>query len=110
MRPLCSRPRRCGWRSFGVNQHLDAQGLLCVFRRPDLPRDRHGGAMTKKAAAKTKPAARVAPMRAADPSDLTAKAFIAKLRTFQSDDELRKIQRYFKSGEGQYAHGNTFIG
>ncbi|MEQ1608490.1 MAG: hypothetical protein ABL956_05925 [Hyphomonadaceae bacterium] len=33
-----------------------------------------------------------------------------KLKTFQSDDELRKIQRYFKSVEGQYAHGDTLIG
>ncbi len=66
--------------------------------------------MAKKPATKTKPAARVAPMKAADAKDLTAKAFIAKLKTFQSDDELRKIQRYFKSGEGQYAHGDTFIG
>ena len=66
--------------------------------------------MAKKPAAKKKPAARVPPMRAADAKDLTAKAFIAKLKTFQSDDELRKIQRYFKSGEGQYAHGDKFIG
>jgi 3-methyladenine DNA glycosylase AlkD len=65
--------------------------------------------MAKKPA-KTKPAPRVAPMKAADAKDLTAKTFVAKLKTFQSDDELRKIQRYFKSGEGQYAHGDTFIG
>jgi len=58
----------------------------------------------------SKPAPRVAPMKAATAKDLTAKTFIAKLRTFQSDDELRKIQRYFKSGEGQYAHGDIFIG
>ena len=62
----------------------------------------------KKPAAK--PAPRVAPMKAADAKDLTAKAFITKLKTFQSDDELRKIKGYFKSGEGQYGHGDTFIG
>jgi len=62
------------------------------------------------AAAKKKSAARVAPMKAVDAKDLTAKAFTAKLKTFQSDDELRKIQRYFKSGEGQYGHGDAFIG
>jgi len=56
-------------------------------------------------AAKKKPAARVAPMKAADAKDL-----IAKLKTFQSDAELRKIKGYFKSGEGQYGHGDTFIG
>jgi hypothetical protein len=66
--------------------------------------------MAKKPAAKTRPAARVAPMKAADPGDLTAKKFIERLKTFQSDEELRKIQRYFKSGEGQYAYGDTFIG
>jgi 3-methyladenine DNA glycosylase AlkD len=60
--------------------------------------------------AKAKPAVRVAPMKVADAKDLTAKTFIAKLKTFQSDDELGKIQRYFKSAEGQYAHGDTFIG
>lgn len=66
--------------------------------------------MARKAVVKAKPAARVAPMKAADAKDLTAKAFIAKLKTFQSDDELRKIQRYFKSAEGQYGHGDAFIG
>lgn len=62
----------------------------------------------KKKAAKALP--RAAAMKAADAGALTAKAFIAKLKTFQSDEELRKIQRYFKSGEGEYAHGDTFIG
>lgn len=65
-------------------------------------------AVKKKPAAK--PAPRVAPMKPADAKDLTAKTFIAKLKTFQSDDELRKIKGYFKSGEGQYGHGDTFIG
>jgi 3-methyladenine DNA glycosylase AlkD len=66
--------------------------------------------MAKKPTTKAKPAARVAPMKAADVNDLTAKKFVERLKTFQSDDELRKIQGYFKSGEGQYAHGDTFIG
>ncbi|MDP3492448.1 MAG: DNA alkylation repair protein [Hyphomonadaceae bacterium] len=48
--------------------------------------------------------------KAAAARDLTAKAFIARLKTFQSDDELRKIKGYFKSGEGQYGYGDTFIG
>lgn len=41
---------------------------------------------------------------------LTAKQFVARLKENQSDDELRKIQRYFKSGKGEYGEGDTFIG
>jgi hypothetical protein len=36
--------------------------------------------------------------------------FIERLKALQSDDELRKIQRYFKSGAGQYGEGDRFIG
>jgi hypothetical protein len=42
--------------------------------------------------------------------DLTAKSFVQELRKLQSDEELRKIQRYFKSGKGEYSEGDTFIG
>jgi 3-methyladenine DNA glycosylase AlkD len=66
--------------------------------------------MAKKPTTKTKPATRVASIKAVDVKDLTAKKFVEKLQTFQSDDELRKIQGYFKLGEGQYAHGDAFIG
>ncbi|MEQ1771650.1 MAG: DNA alkylation repair protein [Devosia sp.] len=41
---------------------------------------------------------------------LTAAAFTRHLLALQDDEELRKIQRYFKSGEGEYGHGDTFIG
>ena len=40
----------------------------------------------------------------------TARAFTARLLALQSDEELRKIQRYFKSGQGQYGEGDRFIG
>lgn len=41
---------------------------------------------------------------------LTGRAFEQRLLALQDDEELRKIQRYFKTGEGEYAHGDTFIG
>ena len=42
--------------------------------------------------------------------ELTAKNFIAQLKNHQSDAELKNIQRYFKSGEGDYGHGDKFMG
>jgi 3-methyladenine DNA glycosylase AlkD len=42
--------------------------------------------------------------------DLTADSILARLKTMRSDEELKKYQRYFKFGEGEYAHGDTFIG
>jgi 3-methyladenine DNA glycosylase AlkD len=47
-------------------------------------------------------------VRASD--EPTAERFVEELRRHQSDDELRKIKRYFRTGEGEYAEGDTFIG
>ena len=41
---------------------------------------------------------------------LTAAEYIKRLKSHQSAIELAKIQRYFKSGEGEYGEGDTFIG
>jgi hypothetical protein len=43
-------------------------------------------------------------------TDMTAKRFLEKLKTYQSAEELKKIQRYFRSGEGEYAEGDKFMG
>jgi len=41
---------------------------------------------------------------------ITAEQFIKKLLLSTSAEELKKIQRYFKSGEGEYGKGDVFIG
>ena len=51
-----------------------------------------------------------ATITAQTPGDASADAFVAELRKHQSDVELRKIQRYFKTGEGEYGEGDRFIG
>ena len=60
---------------------------------------------TAKRQAKEKPAAKQ------DLSGkLTSKQFYQRLLAIQSDQELKKIQRYFKTGKGEYSEGDKFIG
>jgi len=42
--------------------------------------------------------------------DLTAARFIDELLAKRSDEELAKIQRYFKTGDGDYGEGDVFVG
>jgi 3-methyladenine DNA glycosylase AlkD len=44
------------------------------------------------------------------PADINATQFIKKLKSYSSPDEVKKIQRYFKSGRGEYGEGDKFIG
>lgn len=43
-------------------------------------------------------------------AELTAKRFVAELEKYRSEKELKKYEHYFKTGPGDYAHGDKFMG
>lgn len=65
----------------------------------------------KSSKATGKPAAKMtAPTSHRSATEFNAATFTKRLFALQSQAELEKIMRYFKSGKGQYGEGDEFIG
>src|SRR5689334_12447069 len=67
-------------------------------------------AKSVKAAKKTSAKAVKKEKSTSTTKQLTAKSFVEQLQKLQSDKEKEKLQRYFKSGEGDYGAGDEFMG
>jgi 3-methyladenine DNA glycosylase AlkD len=45
-----------------------------------------------------------------DKNELSAASFIKRLKTLKSEENRVQMQRYFKTGKGEYAEGDKFLG
>src|ERR671917_788093 len=53
---------------------------------------------------------RASPGRPEMPAEASAERFVERLEAHCSPEELEKLQRYFKLGEGEYGEGDEFVG